>query len=64
LKLVYAALIRPAGHSCGIHITEFEQRQLKAIHDEIDEDFTARNAPAQRAKVTNAPTYFSSNDWT
>ena len=27
----------------GIRVTEFEQRQLKAIREEIDKDFTARN---------------------
>src|SRR5438270_4089909 len=43
LKLVYAALIR-AAERC--RISEFEQRQLKAIRDEIDKDFTARYAPA------------------
>ena len=64
LKLVYAALIRAAEHWRGIRITEFEQRQLKAIRDEIDQDFTARNAPATRATVTAAPTRLSSNDRT
>jgi putative transposase len=46
LKLVYAALIRATERWRGIRVTEFEQRQLKAIRDEIDQDFTARNAPA------------------
>jgi hypothetical protein len=36
LKLVYAALIRAAERWRDIRITEFEQRQLKAIRDEID----------------------------
>jgi putative transposase len=44
LKLMYAALIRTAERWRGIKITEFEQRQLKAIRAEIDQDFTARNA--------------------
>ena len=64
LKLVYAALIRAAEHWRGIRITEFEQRQLKAIRDEIDKDFTARNAPATGATVTATPTRLSTNDWT
>ena len=64
LKLMYAALIRAAERWRGIRITEFEQRQLKAIRDEIDKDFTARNAPATGAAVTKAPTYLSSNDRT
>jgi hypothetical protein len=37
---------------------------LKAIRDEIDHDFTARNAPATRAMVTAAPTRLSSTDRT
>ena len=61
LKLVYAALIRAAEHWRGIRITEFEQRQLKAIRDEIDNDFTARNAPATGATVPATPTRLSSN---
>jgi len=61
LKLMYAALIRAAERWRGIRITEFEQRQLKAIRDEIDKDFTARNAPAI---VATAPTYLSSNQRT
>jgi putative transposase len=63
LKLVYAALIRAAARWRGIRITGFEQRQLRAIRDEIDKDFTARNAPAG-ATIINAPTYLSSNDRT
>jgi putative transposase len=61
LKLMYAALIRAAERWRGIRITEFEQRQLKAIRDEIDKDFTARNAPAI---IATAPTYLSSNQRT
>ena len=42
LKLMYAALIRAAEHWRGIRITEFEQRQLRAIREEIFKDFAAR----------------------
>jgi transposase-like protein len=49
LKLMYAALIRAAERWRGIRITEFEQRQLRAIREEIDRDFAARNAPAAAA---------------
>ena len=58
---MYAALIRAAERWRGIRITEFEQRQLKAIGDEIDSDFTARNAPST---APIAPTRLSSNDRT
>jgi putative transposase len=64
LKLMYAALIRAAERWRGIKITEFEQRQLTAIREEIDQDFTARNAPAAGATVTATPTRLSSNDRT
>jgi transposase-like protein len=64
LKLMYAALIRAAERWRGIKITEFEQRQLKAIREEIDRDFTARNAPISSTKVTAAPTRLSSKDRT
>ena len=44
LKLMYAALIRAAERWRGIRITEFEQRQLKAIREELNNDFTARTS--------------------
>src|SRR5712691_7762290 len=64
LKLMYAALIRAAERWRGIRITEFERRQLRAIRDEIDKDFTARTAPLTSATVTAAPTRLSSKDRT
>ena len=60
LKMIYAALIRAAERWRGIQITEFEQRQLRAIRDEIDKDFTARNAP----QVTAPQSHLSSNQRT
>ena len=64
LKLMYAALIRAAERWRGIKITEFEQRQLKAIGEEIDKDFNARNGPANGATITATPTRLSSSDRT
>ena len=60
LKLMYAALIRAADRWRGIHLTEFEQRQLKAIREDIDKDFAARNAPA----ATAPQSHLSSNQRT
>src|SRR5437667_1992878 len=60
LKLVYAALIRAAERWRGLRITEFEQRQLRAIQEEIDKDFAARNAPA----ATAPQSHLSSNQRT
>jgi putative transposase len=64
LKLMYAALIRAAERWRGIKISEFEQRQLKAIRGELDAQFTTRNAPVTSAATTAAPTRLSSNDRT
>jgi putative transposase len=60
LKLMYAALIRAAEHWRGIRITEFEQRQLRAIHAELNTDFATRNAPA----IPASQSHLSSNQRT
>src|SRR5881392_3352226 len=60
LKLIYAALIRAAERWRGIRISEFEQRQLKAIREEIDNDFAATNALA----ATAPQSHLSSNQRT
>ena len=59
LKLMYAALIRAAERWRGIRISE-EQRQLKAIREEIDNDFAATNALA----ATAPQSHLSSNQRT
>jgi putative transposase len=64
LKLMYAALIRAAERWRGIRITEFERRQLKAIREESDNDFAARNASATNLIVTAPPPRLSSKDRT
>jgi putative transposase len=64
LKLMYAALIRAAERWRGIRITEFEQRQLKAIRDELDRDHAERTAPAIRSNVTAPQSRLSSKDRT
>ena len=51
LKLLYAAVIRAADRWRGLAIGEFEQRQLRAIRDELNRAHTARVAP-----VVPAPT--------
>src|ERR671913_1414673 len=45
LKLMYAALIRAGERWRGLRFSEFEHRQLKAIRDELDREFTRRTAP-------------------
>jgi hypothetical protein len=64
LKLMYAALIRAAERWRGIRMTEFEQRQLKAIRDELNADFAARTSPLASTTVTASPTRLSSRDRT
>ncbi|MFN0192976.1 MAG: IS256 family transposase [Aestuariivirga sp.] len=64
LKLMYAALIRAAERWRGIKTTEFEQRQLKTIRDELDRDHAERTAPAVRSNITAPPTRLSSKDRT
>src|SRR5437588_4766860 len=49
LKLLYAALHRDSERWRGTRISEFEHRQLRAVREDIDEDFAARNAPATTA---------------
>lgn len=64
LKLMYAALIRAAERWRGIRTTEFEQRQLRAIRDELDRDHAERTAPAVRSNVTAPQHRLSSKDRT
>lgn len=64
LKLMYAALIRAAERWRGIKISEFERRQLKAIGDELDAEFTARTAQPVGPAVPPSSTRFSSNQRT
>ncbi len=46
LKLMYAAVIRAADRWRGITVGEFEQRQLRAIRDELNRAHVTRSAPA------------------
>ena len=64
LKLMYAALIRAAERWRGIRVTEFEQRQLKAIRDELDRDHAERTASAVRPNITASQSRLSSKDRT
>jgi transposase-like protein len=46
IKLMYEAIIRAADRWRGITVGEFEQRQLRAIRDELNRAHTERVAPA------------------
>jgi transposase-like protein len=54
LKLMYAAVIRAAERWRGIAAGEFEQRQLRAIRDELGRAHAERVAPAVAAKAPAA----------
>jgi hypothetical protein len=49
LKLMYAAVIRAADRWRGITVGELEQRQLRAIRDELNRAHATRTAPAVTA---------------
>jgi putative transposase len=48
LKLLYAAVIRSADRWRGLVVGEFEQRQLRAIREELDRAYAERTRPAVR----------------
>jgi len=52
LKLMYAAVIRAAERWRGIAVGEFEQRQLRAIREELGRAHAERVAPAVGPKQT------------
>ncbi len=60
LKLMYAAVIRAADRWRGLTVGEFEQRQLKAIREELDRAHTERTAPAVRPTSSASPIRLSS----
>jgi len=64
LKLMYAALIRAAERWRGIRVTEFEQRRLKAICDELDRDHAGLTASAVRPNITASQSRLSGKDLT
>lgn len=60
LKLMYAAVIRAADRWRGITVGEFEQRQLKAIREELDRAHAERVRPAVRSHTSASPVRLSS----
>ena len=55
LKLMYAAMIRAADRWRGISVGEFEQRQLRAIREELDRAHTERVRPVARPSASASP---------
>jgi putative transposase len=64
LKLMYAALIRAAERWRGLKMTEFEQRQLQAIRDELNRAHAEQTKPVVRADPTASQSRLSSKDRT
>jgi putative transposase len=64
LKLMYAAVIRAAERWRVLRMSEFELRQLKAMRDELNRDFTARVAPVTAPHTTASQARLSSKNRT
>jgi putative transposase len=64
LKLMYAAMIRAADRWRGIAVGEFEQRQVRAIRDELDRAHTERVRPVARPSASASPVRLSSKNRT
>ena len=60
LKLMYAAVIRAADRWRGLTVGEFEQRQLRAIREELDRAHAERTRPAVRHIPSASPSKLSS----
>src|SRR4030095_4012067 len=60
LTLMYAAVIRAADRWRGLPVGEFEQRQLRAIREELDRAHTERTPPAVRHIPSASPAKLSS----
>jgi putative transposase len=64
LKLMYAAMIRAADRWRGIMVGEFEQRQLRAIREELDRARAERVRPVARPSSSASPVRLSSKNRT
>lgn len=64
LKLMFGAMIRAAERWRAIRITDFEQRQMKAVRQELDQEYEARNGLANRHTKAGSPDKLSSRSQT
>jgi putative transposase len=60
LKLMYAAVIRAADRWRGLTVGEFEQRQLRAIREELDRTHAERVRPVVRPNTSVSAVRLSS----
>jgi putative transposase len=49
LKLMFGALVRAADRCRGLRFTEFELRQLAAVHQDLDREYEAAITPPTRS---------------
>ena len=61
LKLMYAALIRGAERWRGLRITEFEQRQLLTLKEQLFQKNRKENAPAVKSTPTDPAQIYSNS---
>ena len=61
MKLMFAALLRASESWRGIRITEFELQQLNLLRKELNEEFSARHAPAAQTINPASRSQISSN---
>ena len=61
-KLMYAALVRATERWRDIRMTEFEQRQLSAIRNELDRAHAERTASVVTANVTASQPVYPANN--
>ena len=64
LKLMYAAMIRAADRWRGLTVGEFEQRQLRAIREELDRAHAERVRPVVRPNASASAVKLSSKSRT
>ena len=60
LKLMYATVIRAADRWRGLTVGEFEQRQLRAIREELDGAHAERVRPVVRPNTSASAVRLSS----
>ena len=64
LKLMFGAMIRAAERWRAIRITDFERRQMKAVRQELDHEYEARNDLTSKPSADANQTKFSSTSRT
>ena len=64
LKLVFGAMIRTAERWRAVRITAFEQRQLEALREELDQEYEAQTGLNVESSAGDPQPRFSSTSRT